>query len=61
MERIEDTGTLEAAFATERFLLFKHSTVCPISAGAYGEYQERDDSHCQQDAQEKQIKGGTGN
>jgi bacillithiol system protein YtxJ len=30
---------LDTAFAAERFLVFKHSTRCPISAAAFDEYQ----------------------
>ena len=31
---------LEAALAAPRFLLFKHSSTCPISAAAFAEYEE---------------------
>ena len=36
---------LEAAFALERFLLFKHSTICPTSATAFAEYQRWSAAH----------------
>ena len=36
---ITDAGTLERALGAERFLLFKHSPVCPISARAFREYE----------------------
>jgi len=31
---------LERAFAAPRFLLFKHSTSCPISCGAFEQYEQ---------------------
>ncbi len=37
--RIRTEAELEAAFTAERFLLFKHSTRCPISAAAFAEYR----------------------
>jgi bacillithiol system protein YtxJ len=37
--RLRTPADLEAAFAAERFLLFKHSTTCPISAAAFAEYE----------------------
>ncbi len=37
--RLRTDSELEAAFAAERFLLFKHSTTCPISAAAFAEYE----------------------
>jgi bacillithiol system protein YtxJ len=40
MERIRTATELERAFAAPRFLLFKHSTTCPISCGAFEEYEE---------------------
>lgn len=36
---------LEAAFAAERYLVFKHSTRCPISAAAFAEYQRWSAAH----------------
>jgi bacillithiol system protein YtxJ len=37
--RLASAAELDAAFAAERFLLFKHSTRCPISAAAFAEYR----------------------
>ena len=37
--RLRSESDLEAAFAAERFLLFKHSTSCPISAAAFAHYR----------------------
>jgi bacillithiol system protein YtxJ len=37
--RITTAAELEAALAAERFLLFKHSTRCPVSADAFAEYR----------------------
>lgn len=37
--RIADADALEARLAAPRFLLFKHSPVCPISARAFAEYE----------------------
>jgi monothiol bacilliredoxin len=37
--RIRTAAELEAAFAAEQYLLFKHSTTCPISAAAFAEYE----------------------
>jgi len=45
MRRITTEAELEAAFAAERFLLFKHSTTCGISAGAFEEYEEWAEAH----------------
>lgn len=46
-EQITDRSALESAVASERFLLFKHSRVCPISERAFEEYEafvrDRDD------------------
>ena len=36
--RLRTEAELEAAFAAERYLLFKHSTRCGISAAAFEEY-----------------------
>ncbi len=38
-QRLRTDAELEAAFAAERYLLFKHSTSCPISAAAFAEYE----------------------
>lgn len=38
--RIRTEAELEAALAAPRFLLFKHSATCPISAAAFEEYEE---------------------
>lgn len=38
-QRIRTESELEVAFAAGRFLLFKHSTTCPISAAAFAEYE----------------------
>jgi bacillithiol system protein YtxJ len=37
--RITDSSELAAAMAGERFLLFKHSTACPVSSRAFAEYR----------------------
>lgn len=37
--RLHTEAELAAAFAAERYLLFKHSPTCPISAAAFGEYE----------------------
>lgn len=37
--RIPDAGALEEHLARPRFLLFKHSPVCPVSARALAEYE----------------------
>ncbi len=37
--RIRDRAALEKDLATDGFLLFKHSTRCPISARAFREYE----------------------
>ena len=41
MEPVQIAGEaeLEAAFAAPRFLLFKHSLICPTSAQAFNEYR----------------------
>lgn len=44
-DRIQDDAALDAALAAERFLLFKHSTRCPISARAFAEYQAFVEAH----------------
>jgi bacillithiol system protein YtxJ len=38
--RMRTAAELEAAFAAPRYLLFKHSPTCPISAAAFGEYEQ---------------------
>ena len=45
MQRLRNGAELEAAFAAERYLLFKHSTRCPISADAFEEYQRWSAEH----------------
>lgn len=37
--RLRTAAELDAAFAAERYLLFKHSPTCPISAAAFAEYE----------------------
>jgi bacillithiol system protein YtxJ len=43
--RLRTAAELDAAFAAERFLLFKHSTTCPISAAAFEEYERWSAAH----------------
>jgi len=43
--RLRTSAELDAAFAAERYLLFKHSTRCPISAAAFEEYQRWSAAH----------------
>lgn len=43
--RLRSASELEAAFAAEQYLLFKHSTTCPISAAAFAEYQRFSAAH----------------
>lgn len=38
--RLQTAAELEGAFRAPRFLLFKHSTSCPISCGAFAEYED---------------------
>jgi bacillithiol system protein YtxJ len=45
--RLRTAAELDAAFAAERFLLFKHSTLCPISAAAFEEYERWSEDHPQ--------------
>ena len=47
MQRLRTEEELETAFAAERFLLFKHSTTCPISAAAFEEYRRWAEAHPQ--------------
>lgn len=37
--RLRSPDELDAAFAARRFLLFKHSPTCPLSAAAFAEYE----------------------
>jgi bacillithiol system protein YtxJ len=37
--RLRTESELAAAFAAERFLLFKHSPTCPVSAAAFEQYR----------------------
>ncbi len=37
--RLRTEAELDAAFAAEHYLLFKHSPTCPISAAAFAEYE----------------------
>lgn len=37
--RLRTPAELEAALAAPRFLVFKHSPTCPISAAAFAEYE----------------------
>jgi|SRR5688572_4247855 len=43
--RLRTAAQLDAAFAADRFLVFKHSTRCPISAGAFEEYSRWSEAH----------------
>lgn len=45
MTRLTTSAELAAAVAAPRFLLFKHSTRCPISAAAFEEWQEWQRAH----------------
>ena len=45
LRRLRTPTDLDSAFAAERFLLFKHSTRCPISAAAFAEYQRWSTAH----------------
>ncbi len=38
-EKLGGEADLERALAAPRFLLFKHSLVCPVSAAAFNEYR----------------------
>ncbi|MEQ1894336.1 MAG: bacillithiol system redox-active protein YtxJ [Planctomycetota bacterium] len=40
LSRLRTADELERALAAPRFLLFKHSTSCPISCGAFEEYEQ---------------------
>lgn len=40
LTKIETTEQLNELLQKDTFLLFKHSLTCPISAGAFGEYQK---------------------
>ena len=37
--QLQNTEQLEAALRAPRFLLFKHSLICPTSTRAFGEYE----------------------
>lgn len=37
--RLRTDAELESAFAAERYLVFKHSPTCPISAAAFAQYE----------------------
>ena len=39
MQRFEDLAALDRALAAPEFLVFKHSTICPVSAAAFAEYE----------------------
>lgn len=43
--RMRTEAELEAAFAAESFLLFKHSPTCPVSATAFREYERFTRAH----------------
>ena len=43
--RLRTEAELEAAFAAERYLLFKHSPTCPVSAAAFAEYEQWASAH----------------
>ena len=43
--RIPDQKELEASLASGRFLLFKHSLACPVSARAFHEYERFASDH----------------
>ena len=45
--RLRTAADVEAAFAAERYLVFKHSTTCPISAAAFEEYERWSATHPQ--------------
>ena len=45
MTRLATAAELAAAVAAPRFLLFKHSTRCPISAAAFEEWQAWQRAH----------------
>jgi bacillithiol system protein YtxJ len=37
--RFPDLASIDAALAAPEFLVFKHSTTCPVSAKAFAEYE----------------------
>ncbi|WP_019243902.1 MULTISPECIES: bacillithiol system redox-active protein YtxJ [Bacillus] len=45
LEHISTEQQLEGYLDKERFMLFKHSATCPISAEAFKEYQHFNDQH----------------
>jgi len=44
-QRLRTADELEAAFEAERFLLFKHSPTCPVSASAFERYENWLEAH----------------
>ena len=45
MQRITSLEQVDKVFGQDRVILFKHSTRCPLSAGAYEEVERFFDSH----------------
>jgi bacillithiol system protein YtxJ len=43
--RLRTDAELAAAFAAPRYLLFKHSPTCPISAAAFEQYRRFAEAH----------------
>jgi bacillithiol system protein YtxJ len=43
--RLRTDAELAAAFAAPRYLLFKHSPTCPISAAAFEQYRRFAETH----------------
>lgn len=39
VRQVEDEGEVDDALRAERFLLFKHSLICPVSHRAFDEYR----------------------
>lgn len=44
-KRLLQPGDLETALGAERFLLFKHSPTCPVSAAAWEEFERFTGAH----------------
>jgi bacillithiol system protein YtxJ len=44
-DRLCTDDALAAALAAPRYLLFKHSTTCPISAAAFAQYRRFAEAH----------------
>jgi bacillithiol system protein YtxJ len=44
-DRLRTEAELAAALAAPRYLLFKHSTSCPISAAAFAQYRRFAEAH----------------